>query len=61
MRFYFARFFLRCALNRVTREKNIPVVTSIDEKYTMICWTSGLQVLEKKWRGRRNSNRRPLP
>jgi hypothetical protein len=27
---------LRSALNRVTREKNIPVVTSSDEKYLYV-------------------------
>jgi len=30
---------LRSALNRVTREKNIPVVTSSDEKYLYV-WRS---------------------
>jgi hypothetical protein len=31
---------LRSALNRVTREKNIPVVTSSDEKYLYV-WRAG--------------------
>ena len=31
---------LRSALNRVTREKNIPVVTSSDEKYFYV-WRAG--------------------
>jgi len=32
---------LRSALNRVTREKNIPVITSSDEKFLYV-WRAGL-------------------